>query len=137
MTNIIDLLEKATGPDRHLDEEIYRAVIDEFAPSFKQYRGMVWGNADNGISVLRYTKSIDDALTLVPEGLEWSASNCVLRRLPGSVPPNFKGWAGVYGEPMVGSECDAYGATPAIALCIAALHARTFALTSAQDKGAA
>ena len=70
MKDLIEKLEAATYPDRRLDEEIYRAVVDEFAPSFKQYKGMVWGNASKGITVLRYTASIDEALTLRPKGAD-------------------------------------------------------------------
>ncbi len=70
-----------------------------------------------------YTRSLDAAMTLVPQSMKWHASNHTERRKPGSVPEHFHGWAGVYGKPLTGSECDTFAATPALALCAAALKA--------------
>lgn len=68
-----------------------------------------------------YTVSIDAALTLVPEGWRWS--------LDWTQRPHYQdcGRADLY-APGSGIKppdvCDVYAATPAIALCIAALKAR-------------
>lgn len=94
-SELIAALEKATGPSRDLDEQI----ADAFLPS--------------GWLAPRFTASIDAALTLVPDNAFWSLS----------VPkqPDMSGkryWASLHaGKP------GARGATPAIALCIAALKA--------------
>ncbi len=54
------------------------------------------------LAVPDYTGSVDAALTLVPEGCGWLAM----------------------GNAAKVGRCPAHGATPAIALCIAALRAR-------------
>lgn len=70
--------------------------------------------------------SIDAAAALVPDDLEWHVTNTNTRRKPNNIPEHFNGWAGVYGMPMVGSECDSFAATPALALCAAALQAHHY-----------
>lgn len=114
MDELIARLEKATGPDRELDADIMYFEIERGA----------------GIKVARipsltetanhYTLSIDAAITLVPE--EHNAD--VIRF------SNSKGHANVK-QHMTEAGHLGNGATPAIALCIAALKARK-ALTASK-----
>ena len=95
---LIAALERAEGPSRELDAHIWKSDGCRVAP------------------VPRYTSSLDAALTLVPEGEAWLV-----------------GWddenhANVFVLPSPTSRPTGYhaqgAATPAIALCIAALKAR-------------
>jgi hypothetical protein len=94
LASLIERLRAATGPDRELDNAIYEA-----------FRGL------NGVAKLRYTGSLDAAMTLVPSDRNWS-----VRRI------------GVKFAGLVETGTDSGAAfvtsTPAIALCIAALLAR-------------
>ena len=96
--DLIAALEKAEGPSRELDAEIRKHVPGDYLPAF--------------------TASLDAALTLVPEGLAWRVEPAT---------PGYTDWgkyrAGVttWEKPY---DLPSYGATPAIALCIAALKAR-------------
>lgn len=95
---LIERLEKATGPDRELDIAICAALgKTRLDPGFQ--------------TAPAYTDSLDAALTLVPEGLGWIIS----RHDNGGAY-----WAEVGDEPWQYT-----GATPAIALCIPALKARS------------
>lgn len=115
MLDLIARLEKAAKPDRALDIEIGRIVQPD----------LEWHREATRWMAASYTASIDAALTLVPQGRRWYAADsdglsedkpvaCVFDidellqkgRLPRSV-----------------------GATPAIAICIAALKDRA-ALTA-------
>lgn len=114
MRDLIDRLEKATGPDRELDEAIACAsdpgshcaiyCIGDDSP--------VWFRTKGGkIDLPYFTASLDAAMTLVPDGRHWFV---------GSV---------IDGSGFV-SHLDQQGKSskatiPAIALCIAALKART------------
>ena len=99
MTDLIARLEAAEGPDPRLDREI--AVIQG------GYKEVGWP---------AYTTSMDAALTLVPEGHTYS----FIHRI-GEYPE-----ASVAAQPDAGfwSAVVATAATPALALCIAALKAR-------------
>ena len=98
LADLIARLEKATGPDRRLDFSIAQAV-ENAGP-------MEW--RANGFPY--YTSSLDAALTLVPDCTPWAA-----------------------GEDEDGTGCAdiprhrvlVHAATPALALCIAALKARS------------
>ena len=104
MKDLIERLEKATGPGRSLNLAIAEAVKGPPPEGFK-----VWPICEN------YTASLDAALTLVPES----------RWLVGAGAPYTSPWANVRcGED---DTIHVYAATPAIALCIAALKARDFA----------
>lgn len=104
---LIEALEKAEGPSRELDEEITRVAI--------------WRNkVDRSVPVdrPRYTASIDAALTLVPEQYDMISFRS---------DPSGSGWElGEFtgGEYIKHSEGSTDGLW-AIALCIAALRART------------
>lgn len=118
-SELIAALEKATEPSRGIDCKIYLAVV-----GLAQYEQLVWHGANPVIrynpgppdvafhGIPRYTASIDAALTLVPEGMEWVVFGA--------------GGADVW---HVGNDAtlhridETYASTPAIALCIAALKA--------------
>lgn len=116
---LIAALEKATGPSWELDEAIMCCVYADLKPE-RHLEGWYSASGDH-IRVDRYTASIDAALTLVPEGWRWS--------LDWTQRPPYQdcGRADLY-APGAGIKppdvSDVYGATPAIALCIAALKAR-------------
>lgn len=120
ISDLIARLEKATGPDRELDEAI---VIE--APITKAF---LRGNKFGGFEVLPYTASLDAALTLVPEGWQWQVSNRAPAPHAGRAYLNNRelfhiGGGGLSPNPAYrGSEETA--ATPAIAVCIAALNIR-------------
>ena len=102
-------VEQASGPDEHLDCAIALATGWEPAASWV---GMLLSPAGEWGCLPSFTASLDAALTLVPAGWDW----CLSR---GS------------GEPAIASMAPAMGvdgpmstaATPALALCAAALRA--------------
>jgi hypothetical protein len=104
---LIAALQAATGPAYVLDE-----AIDEYAVTL---------GLPPRVVPPPYTASIDAALTLVPEGWRWS--------LDWTQRPPYQdcGRADLYapgGGIKPPDVQDVYAATPAIALCIAALRAR-------------
>lgn len=100
-SEIIERLEKATGPDRNLDAMIHWLMKD----------GVGVGATQDAPA---YTGSLDAAMTLVPEGCEVDLQT---RRRYAAIAD----WRGRdYGLPL-GTSIDA--ATPILALCIAALKA--------------
>lgn len=95
LADLIARLEKAQGPDRLVDIAIW---------------GLVGDAQPAALPIPSYTASLDAALTLVPHGKEWE--------MYGGVQPV----ALIY---YAGSRyVDGRAATPALALCIAALRAR-------------
>lgn len=121
LSDLIERLEKATGPDREMDEDIVRALYPDCIIQI-----YVVGDEDktvfhaeplvpNKSYVPLYTSSIDAALTLVPEGYGWS--------LYGGFSPN-RPCACLSDTGRSDDLVDAFGATPAIAICIASLKAR-------------
>jgi len=143
LDEIIERLEKATGPDAKLDVEIWAAL---YAPSAFILRSPFNGEwcafeDDNpkghlvetrGKPKMRtpYTSSIDAALTLVPEGYAverityWpkqpSSADIIETRL-GHDGQYYHGGSAIEGA---WGSWRADGATPALALCIAALKAQ-------------
>lgn len=106
--DLIAKLEKATGQDRDLDARICYAI----KPALHRMGTLTeWLATDAAKRVPAYTWSLDDALTLVPEGASW------LVRAPAGAYPS----ATIFGPPLHGDQIIAR--TPAIALCIAALKA--------------
>lgn len=94
--------EQASVPDRGLDGEIGKAVGSE-----------PFAICDTGNSpiFMSFTASLDAAMSLVPEGCEW--------RVNWSELPD-RTWAGIAGVQGLNTSA----ATPALALCAAALRAR-------------
>lgn len=98
MEELIARIEAASGPDRELDKAVQTA-IDGFE------------HADH-LSNKLFTGSVDAALMLVPDGFDWTLGHT-------------NGGLTIHAE--VGGRGDEYmrfGATPALALCAAALRAR-------------
>lgn len=118
-SELIAALEKATEPSRKLDLDIYLA-----SNGLTQYEQVVWHGANPVIryypgppgaeyrGIPRYTTSLDAALTLVPRG--WAS--VVYIETDGSGDVRIGKYTGDESFMDV-------GITPAVAVCIAALHA--------------
>lgn len=109
LQDLIERLEKATGPDRDLDFAMFEAFVERVLCATCGYLDRPY-----------YTSSIDAALTLVPERMGWQVN------------ASHNGES-FYAFAFVGRGSYEEAATPAIALCIAALKART---ALAQDRRA-
>ena len=133
MTNLQELitkLEKATEPDRELDAII--AIASGIKHRSRHTtsginKGREWlVDSHAGVETWKhhppaYTSSLDAALTLVPEGAVWSVQTDY--ELPGRAHINHL--IPIADERLrPPSNFNVDGATPAIALCIAALKAR-------------
>lgn len=120
MKDLIERLEKATGPDRELDLAIHivDSQCDPTSTYNKEHDCLEWfeyhPEVPGGASELLadplplYTGSLDAALTLVPAGVSWQVTN---------------GNDGAFYSFVDKTEYQK-GTTPAIALCIAALKAQ-------------
>lgn len=103
---LIERLEAASGPDRELDEAIWLATKCHIEPQRS------------------YTASIDAALTLVPGSNEHTALFWQLGNDgAGGNPADFLARLLICTN-LTSREFRAVAATPALALCIAALRAR-------------
>ncbi len=109
LNNLAERCEAATGPDRELDKDIgrYLASVGTFS---------CWGCDDP----LRFTASLDAAITLVPEDAECGPMPWYLNTntFVGAEAEIFT--ADTDGPPQVRAEA----ATPALALAAAALKSR-------------
>jgi hypothetical protein len=134
MKNLIEKLKSATTPDRELDSLIARSLEQFPTEAFKtdapfpSLEGMYWvlgkkdtpnGPVDEKWSKrpLFYTASIDAALTLVPEGLDY-----VLRSLRNNAEAIVE--AARFEYTINGGLHPVPGVALCLALCIAALKAR-------------
>lgn len=116
MKELIERLETATGPDRELDAAIARWIGFEVQYSTEiNPQPCIW----DGGYVEPYTASLDAALKLAPEGYGFKA-DCGLG-FGHSFTVGHVGANKLYDRP----EGWGKAATPALALCIAALYART------------
>ena len=130
LSQLIERVEAATGPDRRIDAAIWYAVIEKPLPGEKRDRDVIgrWP---------AYTASLDAAMTLVPEGARWTMRT----RHPGDKHRNvnayfvhleshdFKSVTWGKGENWItdrvnGWDVSAWAATPALALVAASLKAR-------------
>ena len=102
LTDLITRLEQATGPDKEIDYAIGRYLWDRGIDPWKCFS---YGGIEN--PALPFTGSVDVALTLVRGKVPW----VVIHLRDGR------------GCAEVESSWQYDGATPAIALCIAALKA--------------
>lgn len=128
LTELIAALEKATGPSKELNAHIWNAVYGHkdswVAQSKNNFEWLVFEkchrNGERLVEVrgrrqlIDFTSSIDAALTLVPEGKKWGV---------GSWSGNFAN-IGAEDNGKTETSCEP-AASPAIALCIAALRSRT------------
>lgn len=135
MQELIAQLQVATEGERGLDLAIQTATSGKpwyWMDSFQSV--ITWdqygkGAPGNPVATLeRFTSSIDDALMLVPEGWQWQSSN--------RAPKPHAGRAYIHNGELIYAGMsaaknpkyrheEATAATPAIALCIAALRARS------------
>lgn len=120
LQELIARLGKATGPDLKLDAAIKVAANTRPDWAVKVKEPLVQdgifvkvGKSGPSLVVEPYTASIDAALTLVPEGMDYDLS------FVDGVHSACLGERGTFD-----ADIDVRGATPAIALCIAALKAR-------------
>ena len=104
IAEIIERLEKAKGPDRGIDQDIFHAL--DLCPK-----------SDGGCDDFRapaYTGSVDCALSLVPEGSWWDI---------GTMADGLTYGACVGGPNNLFDTDRQLARSPALALCIAALRA--------------
>jgi hypothetical protein len=123
LPSLILALEQATEPSRKLDAQIAVAV------GWRERGGMFgweWISPGGRMAELPfYTRSLDAAMGLVPDGCEWRVAK------------HMHGWSGqtkvftneakISRWELLGTKTiseAASGATPALALCLAALRAR-------------
>lgn len=109
--------EKADGPYRRLDYEIMTATVIEG-------HAYLWDPKDENH---RYTSTLDAAIALIPEGLrltfsEWDDEKHLRPRGPWQAILTKAGSGSSFND-MLGYRCD-HAATPALAVCAAALRAR-------------
>lgn len=117
-TELIARLEKATGPDRELDEAIVKALYPESIvaiycvgdeePTVFHAEPLV----RNKRELPHFTSSLDAAMTLVPADCEWEAGSAKLIDAH---------WARLV---SAAEEYKAKSTTAPLALCIAALKAQ-------------
>lgn len=119
MTDLLDRLRAAGGPDRRLDIEIACFVsglsVEHFNEAISD--GGDWSEEEWP----RYTASLDSAMTLVPEGMEWVVTS------NGAKASMWDKNNHDIHEIRNSGEV----ATPALALCIAALLARSSPMAAA------
>ena len=109
LSDLIARLEKATGPDRELDADIALQF------DWTECPGDNWIGPQGEIAVPAYTSSIDAAMTLVPKGMEKDFTDLYgVARASVGINAN--------PGPFYGTH---EGGSLAIALCIAALKARS------------
>tara|TARA_Y100001933_G_scaffold90783_1_gene91760 strand:- start:1586 stop:1996 length:411 start_codon:yes stop_codon:yes gene_type:complete len=127
-TKLAERIEALEGPCREMDREIFKAVgaplpkaafgMDiELQPDPNSASGFVMpvGELQVRYECPHYTTSLDAAMTLVPEGWGWFK----LRTSTGQV------WVEVEREDGTGMIAfSVHAATPALALCAAALRAQ-------------
>lgn len=129
LMDLADRVEKASGPDRELDFAIFRALHPEYAgPEWKEFGGGLRHAMDSSdmrclpppnVTPSRWTASLEAALSLVPEGWAWAVYGgareeivATAYRVPNGGRLPWPDWV-----------TDICAATPALALCAAALRA--------------
>ena len=107
LLNLALRVEALSGPERHVDADIAEAL------GWHQYSGDNWIGPLGQIAVPSYTVSLDAAMTLVPEGCGWSLAQATYEKSYGCIES---------GDDRT-PDLEARAATPALALCAAALRA--------------
>lgn len=143
MPTILELAERceqATGPDRELDALIRCAVFAPAGAFVKQspingewcvyevgYNGKERSWEPRGLTYEQrtgsFTASLDAAVTLVPEGKYWIVVNAGGVNSPDPIPG--RATADVADRDRLDEGCVVEAATPALALCAAALRDRS------------
>lgn len=133
VADLIARLEAAAEGSRELDAHI-DAVINgrdvirvegDFSLATRHTPGRYWYDSVHFADAPNYTTSIDAALTLIPEGFAvrdfsiWPGCRPTVRILG-----THRERDGLYWHNGTDGRWEAQGATPALALCIAALKAR-------------
>lgn len=122
-------VEAATGPDRELDAEIAVAVSGDVGaivvPPYERFlfshKPGWWRDGTNkSHSAPSYTASLDAALTLMPSDAFWRLGHDG----DGADPSEFRAQVLVPTLGSIDAHGAAFAATPALALCAAALKAR-------------
>lgn len=126
MMDLIERLSAATGPDRRLDAEIAAVVGAEHGS--REYVRIGTRSIEYHDEICPfYTASIDAALTLVPKDTVWHLMTDYGDLNRAKIGPVGNVRATIYrcngAPPDLFTQAD--GNTPATALCIAALRART------------
>lgn len=150
VASLIERLEKATGPDRELDLAIQVAlepdgniahVTLEYPRGLNHQEGYAWDiyqksviyekwtvdgrcPVNGGYPLPEYTSSIDSAVTLLPDNVYWMAA------YGKRSPEEPLGACAIYHPGVDKPFIQVEGHTVAIALCIAALRARTLSESS-------
>lgn len=115
MTTLETKLREATGPSRELDGLIWAEVLPAIEPLIPH-----WSREQRESLFPPYTSSVDAALTLIPEGLTWGAQN----NPPAASIFDKKGNAILLWENIEIAGKHVTAATPALAICLAAILAR-------------
>lgn len=132
MTQLLDRLEHAEEGSRELDRDVAEAAgwerkvtADQMADDYWRLGDMSWTRETAGYPP-DYTTSLDAALTLVPEG--WKPSMIAWQSEELRWDPPFRVSASVVTAKQISNSHPGYAkgeaATPALALCAAALRAR-------------
>lgn len=121
--------ERATGADRRLDLAIAKVRPKHPVPDHASYDHSLDGGKNAwsggfGMGVPAYTASLDDALTLKPDNCGYVLHQPLGKKPSVALQIGFEGYSG----PTTADGWTDYslGATPALALCAAALKVRTF-----------
>lgn len=122
LAEIIERLQRATGPDRELDARIQCAIQGFKFIAFDDSRGcdsIKYEGPSNALDlVYDYTGSFDAAWMLIPAGLYWHASEGKTRA------DEPLGAASIIAPVSLETIAEAEHASVVIALCIVALKAR-------------
>jgi hypothetical protein len=119
---LADRCEQAAGPDRELDQDITKLLVPNNATHiYRSRRGWSFFVYDSGKGIewfenQPYTVSLDAAVTLVPEGWRWWVNSSPFGRC----------WL-VANDQIADKAQSEKCATPALALCAAALRAKAAA----------
>ena len=106
---LLQRLRAATGPDRELDAEIAQSLGWECIDNRNRY----WRDPDGIDAALpHYTRSVDDALTLVPNGWRWRCAQ------------TSDGFVAFGTFPHTTKQTGGHAPTAALAICIASMEAR-------------
>lgn len=138
LEELVERIEKLEGPDREVDAEIALALEfpnwrDRMLPAritkkaSHTYSALTPDGVGGSKRVPAFTASLDAAMTLVPEGAHWGIGHEDMGPLVGWAwvrAKNDTGWQEYHSPPRLGFRHIApFPATPALALCAAALRA--------------
>ena len=114
LLKLAEKCEQATGPDRELDAEIAAEL------GWKEASALFWHDGYQARELPRFTRSIDAALTLVPEGCVFMVANTGVDGPKADMTQS----SAIVGPPDDTAIDYTTAATPALALCAASLRAR-------------